>query len=121
VILTLSRQSHESGTVGRLARGGLFLCYTLEPQTPIPAGTYQVVITRSQRFQRDLPILLNVPGHTGIRIHAGNTTADTQGCILVGKGKAPASVTQSRLALAQVMRVIQSSPEPVWLTIQEPA
>ena len=56
----------------------------VQNQTAIPTGRYQVAITFSNRFQRDMPLILNVPGFAGIRIHSGNTDADTDGCIILG-------------------------------------
>ena len=53
-------------------------------ETAIPYGTYRVVITYSNAFQKKLPEILNVPLYEGIRIHAGNTKDSTNGCILLG-------------------------------------
>jgi hypothetical protein len=64
----------------------------------IPAGTYKLGVTFSQRFQRMLPILHDVPGFDGVRIHTGNTDADTEGCILVGIVTEAESITYSRAA-----------------------
>ena len=82
-------------TVGRLYIDGVYFCYTLEDvvrqgakvdgQTAIPTGTYNVIINHSNRFNRDLPLLENVPNFTGVRIHSGNTDKDTDGCILLGQ------------------------------------
>ena len=68
---------------------------TLEPwQYAIPAGCYRLRLTYSPTFHELLPLLDGVLGYarqphngirrTGIRIHAGNTIADSRGCILVG-------------------------------------
>ena len=100
-------------TIGALSVDGVFVCFTLEDQvrtagvkvpgqTAIPAGIYRLVITPSERFKEDLSLLLDVPGFEGIRIHAGNTREDTEGCILVGQmligtSLEPASVPSFRL------------------------
>ena len=53
-------------------------------QTAIPKGKYKLGITFSNRFQKDLPLLHDVPYFTGVRIHTGNDHSNTEGCILVG-------------------------------------
>lgn len=85
-------------TIGNMLIDGKFFCHTLEDKvrrlpdevkiwgkTAIPAGTYKVIMTDSSRFKRRLPLLMNVPHFTGIRIHRGNTVEDTVGCVLVGE------------------------------------
>jgi len=81
------------GTVGDLWDGDEHLAFTLEDvertskvpgETAIPLGVYEIIITPSPRFKRLLPLLIDVPNFDGIRIHPGNTTLDTDGCILVG-------------------------------------
>ena len=93
--LLLTRIKQENAyTIGRLFVDGLFECYTLEDtvrsikipgETAIPAGKYKLIIDWSNRFKRNLPHILNVPGFEGIRIHSGNTAKDTEGCLLVGQ------------------------------------
>lgn len=97
-------------TIGKLSVDGAPECFTLEDvvregpkvihETAIPAGTYRVVITRSQRFGRMLPLLLDVPDFEGVRIHAGNGAGDTSGCLLVGMNRAHDSILSSQLALS---------------------
>ena len=79
-------------TVGELFIDGVFTCYTIEDEvrdtkvygkTAIPKGTYKIVITMSPRFKKPLPLLLDVPNYEGIRIHAGNTHKNTEGCLIV--------------------------------------
>jgi hypothetical protein len=91
-------------------------------QTAIPAGRYSVILSRSNRFQRVLPEILGVPGFTGIRIHAGNTVADTEGCLLVGTGRTLVNVSGSRVALERLMGVLMDvgSKSPIWITLENP-
>jgi hypothetical protein len=107
--LQLQREPSTDGcTIGALLVDGDFFGWTCEDvvrhgpkiahETAIPAGRYDVTITRSQRFGRMLPLLLHVPGFDGIRIHPGNTSADTSGCILVGFARQGHTVLSSRVA-----------------------
>lgn len=136
--LALTRSATVHGaTIGQLydvtdPRTPAWLCWTLEDavrpvgvkvdgQTAIPEGRYALIITLSARFGVPLPLVLNVPNFTGIRIHAGNTTADTAGCILVGQMRGPnESILNSRAALATVQAHISTAllaNTPVTLTI----
>jgi hypothetical protein len=81
-------------TIGKLYIDGQYECYTLEDAvrdtkiqdvTAIPTGEYKLVIDVSTRFKKFMPHILDVPNFTGVRIHSGNTSKDTEGCILLGK------------------------------------
>jgi len=118
-------------TIGVLTIDGRFEAYTCEDtvrpdgvkvpgQTAIPWGIYYVSITFSQRFQRELPLLANVPNFTGVRIHPGNTAADTEGCILVGADRLSKGVGRSRLAFDALLPKIAAAlrrGEPVALQV----
>jgi len=77
--------SDGTATMGELLIDGQHECYTLEPPDTFADGTFDLTIDRSIRFGRLMPHVLNVPGHTGIRIHWGNWRKDTQDCTLVGR------------------------------------
>ena len=117
-------------TLGELTVNGEHECWTLEDvvrpdgvkvfgETAIPYGRYRVVITFSNRFQRELPLLLSVPNFDGIRIHPGNTAADTHGCLLVGRKYSGNTVTESKLAFDPLFAKIRDAidnGEEVWIT-----
>lgn len=120
----------DNSTIGELSVNGVFECFTLEDkvrpvkikgETAIPAGTYEVAVTFSNKFQKFLPLLMNVPNFDGIRIHPGNFPKDTLGCILVGQGKAVDSISSSRLAFAPLFDKIQAvvRTEKVFIEITE--
>jgi hypothetical protein len=107
-------------TIGRLSVDGAFECWTCEDtvrepgakipgKTAIPAGVYPIVVTWSPRFKRDLPLLVGVPGFEGVRIHPGNTAADTEGCILPGLDRMPQGVGRSRLAFDTLFAKIRAA------------
>lgn len=102
-------------TLGRLYINGVYECEVLEdrfrgdePKVPgrtaIPMGTYPVKLTMSPRFRRVLPLVDNVPGFTGVRIHAGNTADDTEGCLLPGKRRGELNGRYAVLDSAQAHR-----------------
>ena len=123
--------STAAATLGILLIDGVFTCWTLEDvvrevkipgETAIPAGRYAVQLSLSQRFKKLLPEILTVPGFTGIRIHAGNTQADTAGCLLVGRIRADDRVEESKLALMHVMEQLRratTAGDLITITIED--
>lgn len=138
--LRLVREPSRAGaTLGVLFVNGHFECFTVEDEirengepvatwkvrgkTAIPAGRYQVVITESARFKRRLPLLESVPGFSGVRIHVGNTAADSEGCILPGRSRGYGCVGESRVAFGQLFTKLDTAlgrGEVVTLTIENP-
>lgn len=119
----------DKSTVGELWWGDEFQrIYTLEDtvrkgpkingETAIPTGKYEIVVNYSSRFQRLMPLLLNVPDFEGVRIHSGNTSADTQGCLLVGLEHGRDGITRSRDAFNLIFPRIQEWVQKDKLYIQ---
>ena len=76
-------------------------------RTAIPAGRYSIRLTMSTRFCCVLPLLEDVPGFSGIRIHTGNVIDDTDGCILVGRKVSGTKIAESRLAFSKLMATLE--------------
>jgi len=124
------REFTAKSTIGEMQVDGAFECYTLEDVvrpvkikgiTAIPAGSYEVVVSFSERFQRPLPLLLHVPNFDGVRIHPGNTDRDTEGCILVGRTKERDFIGASKVAFEALFEKIQAAlqREKIFIHISE--
>lgn len=121
-------------TIGELWVNNSHLCDTLEDRvrpegekvygkTAIPEGTYEVKLTHSPRFKKILPEILNVPNFSGIRIHKGNQSSKTEGCVLVGTwdGKKEDWISDSKIAFNKLMSLLQEATdkkEPITITIK---
>ena len=122
-----------SATIGELYVDGKYVSDTLEDRvrpegekvygkTAIPEGTYEVKLTHSTRFKKILPEILNVPNFSGIRIHTGNSSKDTEGCILVGTWDSEKEdwVSDSKVAFNKLMSLLQKAvdnKEKITITI----
>lgn len=123
-----------SATIGELLVNDKHLCDTLEDRvrpegekvygkTAILEGTYEVKLTHSPRFKKILPEILNVPNFSGIRIHTGNSSKDTEGCILVGTwdGEKEDWVGNSRIAFDELMSLLEeatNNKEKITITVK---
>lgn len=138
--LILKRIAKRRGyTIGRLyvktltADEAAYLCDTLEPTwrdyargaykvkgcSAIPEGRYPLVVTWSPKFRQWLPLLLHVPKFEGIRIHAGNSSSDTEGCILLGENREVGRVLNSRHYVNRLKRLLaaRTEGEPAYITV----
>lgn len=131
----------ENYTIGHLYVNGQFFCDTIEDvdrkltsdmdieqitqikvygETAIPTGTYNVIINQSAVFKKELPLLENVKGFSGIRIHTGNTQKDSLGCIIVGQNKVKGQVINSKITFSKLMPILKNafdSGEKISITI----
>lgn len=120
----------DESTIGSLTIDGKFECYILEDKdrginntltleqimrvkvygkTCIPYGRYEIDWTMSARFKKMMPILLNVVGWSGIRIHSGNSEVDSLGCLLCGTRKLSNRITESTIATNKLYAKIESA------------
>lgn len=122
---------NENNVVGRMYVNDIFFAYTLEDKyrllnspedkvknhTAIPYGQYKVTVTPSNRFKRDLPLLHNVPYFEAIRIHGGNTEADSEGCILIGGNTDEKKIWNCKSKVDELTRLIKEAGTAI-ITIQ---
>ena len=107
----LNRTSRNGKAVRGLMRLGAQEVETLENDDYIiPCGTYPLRVTWSPKFKRMLPIVLNVPGRSGIRVHRGTKPEHSRGCILVS------AATEQELTAKWL--ALQASKEPIKITIE---
>lgn len=133
MILTLKRKYFkEEYTIGDLYINGKWFCNTIEDKdrglnnsmelktiqrekvygkTAIPTGRYKVSITYSPKYKKNMPLLENVKGFEGIRIHSGNTEKDSLGCIIVGENKKKGMVINSRVTYNKLMDILKNEKE----------
>jgi hypothetical protein len=93
-ILLIRKYHSVRNSIGEIYINGDFFSYSLEDcprqkgikipgETSIPEGLYKIIVSYSNRFKRDMPLLLDVPGFNGIRCHSGNSEENSSGCILI--------------------------------------
>lgn len=137
--LTLKRIAlRKTYTIGKLYIDDDYFCDTLEDavrdldkdgkfdngekkikgKTAIPYGTYQVKWTYSPRFKKYTPQLMNVPSFEGIRIHSGNSSDHTEGCLLLGQNKKVGMVLNSKATIAKFYPIIKDACSKGKVTIE---
>lgn len=121
----------DSAIIGDLYLDGVYAYKTLEHAgREIPAGRYAIALTVSQRATEGelwspdprfrLPLVRNVPGRSGIRLHAANEARELDGCLGVGLTQMGVTIRQSRIAVTQLMARL-AKDRASWLTIQDPS
>lgn len=92
----------------------------IDGDTAIPRGRYRVTLSMSRRFGRNMPEIHDVPGFSGVRIHGGNTEADTHGCPLLGQVRTATGVANCKGVNDRLYVTLQAAEqrgEEVWITI----
>lgn len=97
-------------------------------KTAIPTGIYHVDLDSvSPRFKDRswakiyggrVPRLQGVRGFSAVLIHVGNSAADTEGCILVGRNTEVGKVTDSRATWCKLMSMMLSAKEYVIISVR---
>lgn len=125
--------------IGKLYVDGKYFCDTIEDtdrglsdemdekeilkkkvkgETAIPTGIYHVYLTYSPKYKKQMPLIDNIKGYSGIRIHSGNTSKDTEGCLIVGKNTKVGMVTESRKMYNALFRMLVATDSKIIIDIQ---
>lgn len=89
-------------------------------QTAIPTGKYEMAYTWSNKFGKLMPLIIGVPGYSGVRIHTGNVAEQSGGCVLLGSAIGGDDVvTNSHAAFDRFMSVFVTAVQTgkVFITI----
>lgn len=122
-------------TLGRLILDGMTYGFTCEDpdrkleenpgakiikRTAIPRALYRLTTSFSNRFQKVMPLIRDVPGFAGIRIHGGNDAGDTEGCPLLGKTRTAVGVmhcAEVNKALIDFIVAAEDRGDAVWIEV----
>lgn len=109
-LIRLHSSSKLDSIQGELYVNGLFFCHTIERLSAcIPTGRYPLAVSYSPRFKIMLPLVSSVKGRSGIRIHSGNTSKDSKGCILVGQLDSDFTIINSRVTLHLLLDLLHGN------------
>ena len=89
----------------------------IKGETAIPSGKYNVYITYSPKYKKQMPLIDGVKGYSGIRIHSGNTHKDTEGCLLVGQNKEVGKVLNSRVTFNKLFSKLMAANDQITIEI----
>lgn len=80
-------------------------------KTAIPRGRYKVTVTFSNRFQKLMPLVHDVPGFDGVRIHGGNSEANTEGCPLLGQRRTATGIADCAGVNERLMNYLEAAED----------
>lgn len=123
-------------TLGRMYVAGVHYCFTCEDadreletfpgakingESAIPCGRYRVTKSISNRFGRVMPLVVDVPGFSGVRFHGGNGPDDTEGCPLLGSLRTARGVSNCAEVNRSFLKLIEATEargDQVWVTVK---
>lgn len=141
-LLVERKYKKDKYTIGNLSINGEYFSNTLEDkdrnlsqsmsenqikkikvygETAIPTGRYKVERTWSPKFGKKMIEIKNVPGFSGIRMHAGKSDKNSSGCILVGENRIKGQLIYSKYysdLLDQKVANALANKEDVYITIK---